>query len=170
MVNVNEFKGKKYFDYIPREKFKVMSKVEQRQFLEKNSFSSLDQDQQDKYIIELKVIEKVLNSSEITLDIPNYINGRSTHINAQIILTSLWVHVKGLMELDEIHETLKCYETAIKMTAKEQLPLIEKLINKSLIPIDRIIPKSLFIMWCKKCWQYLQCAKMQKYPIIPTMN
>lgn len=33
--------------------------------------------------------------------------------------------------------------------------------------MDRIIPRSLFIMWCKKCWQYLQCAKMQKYPVVP---
>lgn len=74
-------------------------------------------------------------------------------------MTSLWVHYKGLMELDEIHEALKCYETTLKSIASEQLPLVEKLINRSLIPMDRIIPKSLFIMWCKKCWQFLKSAK-----------
>lgn len=115
----------------------------------------------------MRVIEKVLSSTELCMDIPNYINGRSTQLNAQIVLTSLWVHIKGLMEMDEIHETMKCFETAIKQTAKEQLPLIERLINRSLIPMDRIIPRSLFVMWCKKCWQFLQCAKMQKYPVIP---
>jgi hypothetical protein len=91
-----------------------MPKSEQSKFLEQNSFNALEMDRLEKVSIEMKVIEKVLSSSEINLDIPNYINGRSTQINSQIIMTSLWIHIKGYMELDEIHEALKCYETTLK--------------------------------------------------------
>ena len=110
---------KKVFEFMPREELRQLSKQAQRKFHERNSLDSMDPDQLEKFTIEMKIIEKVLNGSEINLDIPNYINGRSTQVNSQIILVALWIHIKGFMELDELHEAVKCYESGVKTAAKE---------------------------------------------------
>jgi|TARA_B110000285_G_C15078970_1_gene592363 hypothetical protein len=28
--------------------------------------------------------------------------------------------------------------------------------------VGRAVPTSMFIMWCKKCWQFLECAEINK--------
>ena len=28
--------------------------------------------------------------------------------------------------------------------------------------VGRALPTSMFIMWCKKCWQFLECAEINK--------
>ena len=55
-----------------------------------------------------------------------------------------------------------CFETAIKKNGSELLPLTEKIINDSLRPLGKVIPSGLFILWCKKCWQFLNCSKVAK--------
>ena len=29
------------------------------------------------------------------------------------------------------------------------------------MPLSRALPQSMFIMWCKKCWKYLECAEIK---------
>jgi len=41
------------------------------------------------------------------------------------------------------------------------LPLSERLISESLISVNLVLPKAIFIMWCKKCWQFLEAAKIK---------
>lgn len=62
------------------------------------------------------------------------------------------------MEPKEIHEALIAYETKIFTLGIENLPLVEKVISESLRGIGKAIPSSLFIMWCKKCWPFLDSA------------
>lgn len=136
-----------------------MSALEQQLFLKENSFNNLDALMLENYKLDMKIVGKVLTSNGVALDIPYNINGRTTQINSQIVLTSLWIYIKQFMDLDEIHEIMKAYEQGIKEAAKEMLPLTEININTALRPIGRVMPQSLLIMWCKKCWQFLECAK-----------
>jgi hypothetical protein len=74
------------------------------------------------------------------------------------------------MDPKEIHECLLAFETKIKSLNIDNMPLSEKIVDDSLRSIGKVIPKSLFIMWCKKCWQFLDCAKILGDQIINQKN
>ena len=109
---------------------------------------------------DVQLVERVLSDAKLITEIPNYVNGRPTNLNVKIIKTGLWIWKKNLMEPREIHECLIAFETKIKQIKSENMPLSEKVVDDSLRSIGKVIPKSLFIMWCKKCWQFLECAKI----------
>jgi hypothetical protein len=44
------------------------------------------------------VLEKVLSDPRLNVDIPNYINGRPTNLNSSLILTTVWLTQKNLMD------------------------------------------------------------------------
>ena len=98
------------------------------------------------------------------IEIPNYVNGKPSSLNAELIKTALWLRHKGFMESEEMHNALKCYETSNLATGSEMMQLTEKVVNTSLRPLGRIVPTSLFVMWCKKCWQFLTSSKTIKMP------
>lgn len=29
------------------------------------------------------------------------------------------------------------------------------------MPLSRVLPTNMFIMWCKKCWRYLECSEIK---------
>lgn len=91
-------------------------------------------------------------------------------MNVSIIKTGLWIWCKNLMDPKEIHECLLAFETKIKSLNIDNMPLSEKIVDDSLRSIGKVIPKSLFIMWCKKCWQFLDCAKILGDQIINQKN
>lgn len=109
-------------------------------------------------MISIKTLEGVLSSSNIIIDIPNYVNGRSTSINVEMIKTSIWIYKKGLMDCKEIHSGLYSYETQCKTMGVEILNLSDKLIKGSLRTVGKIIPTPMFTMWCKKCWSFIDSA------------
>ena len=108
------------------------------------------------------MIEAVLSSQKLVIDIPNYVNGRPTAINAQLIKTSIWLIQKNYMQPQEIHNVLVAFEMQCKPMKTTHLPLSEKIMTASLISVGRAIPRSLFIMWCKKCWKFLECSKIKQ--------
>ena len=118
----------------------------------------LPRDEQSRYQISIKTLEGVLSSSNIIIDIPNYVNGRSTAINAEMIKTSIWIYKKGLMDCNEIHAGLNSYETQSKTQGAEILNLSDKVIKDSLRTVGKIIPTPMFTMWCKKCWPFIDSA------------
>jgi hypothetical protein len=109
-------------------------------------------------MISIRTVEHVLSSSSLIIDIPNYVNGRSTAINAEMIKTSIWIYKKGLMDCNEIHRGLNSYETLAKSSGTEILNLSDKIIKDSLRTIGKIIPTPMFTMWCKKCWSFIDSA------------
>tara|TARA_B110000285_G_scaffold61650_1_gene70962 strand:- start:1853 stop:2110 length:258 start_codon:yes stop_codon:yes gene_type:complete len=55
------------------------------------------------------------------------------------------------------------FETKVKeMGTDKNLPLSEKIIGEALRPIGLSIPLSMLHMWCKKCWNYLDCAAIEQ--------
>lgn len=66
------------FKYVTREEFNSMRACEKDAYKKENSFNKLHWEEQDNFKIETKMIEKVLNSTGLLLDIPNTINGRTT--------------------------------------------------------------------------------------------
>ena len=58
-----------------------MTKAEIRQFQQKNSFESLPALELRNFKVDMTVLEKVLNSQKIIIEIPDYISGRATNIN-----------------------------------------------------------------------------------------
>ena len=109
---------------------------------------------------DLSTVEKVLSDGKLVVKIPNYISGRPTNMNVSIIKTGLWIWSKNIMEPKDIHECLIAFEIMCKQLKSDSMPLSEKIVDESLRSIGKVIPKSLFIMWCKKCWQFLDCAKI----------
>ena len=104
------------------------------------------------------MLEGVLSSSSIIIDIPNYVNGRSTAVNVDMIKTSIWIYKRGLMDCNELKKGLMGYEIQCKTLGIELLSLSDKCIKESLRPIGKIIPTPMFTMWCKKCWPFIDSA------------
>lgn len=140
------------------DKLAAMAPEDRRQFEAANCFEVLSKEEQDNYKLPLRLVEQVLSSQALILAIPNYTNARSTAINVQLIKACIWIWQKGLMEPKDIHDVLTAYETKIFTLGIETLPLVEKVIAESLRGIGKAIPSSLFIMWCKKCWAFLDSA------------
>ena len=103
-----------FFEVLSPEEEAQMSKADIRAFRTKNSFKALLPEEQDDYKLDLRLVEKVLSSSRLIMDIPDYVNGRSTAVNAELIKVSLWIWDKQFIELEEIHMAFQCYETALK--------------------------------------------------------
>ena len=113
-----------------------------------NMFSQMSVEDQYMYMIDISMVEKVLSSKKLMIDIPNYVNGRPTHINAELIKASVWLMTKSVMTNKEIHNCLLAYETKCKQLRLEELPLNIKVINASLRHMGKVIPNSLFRLWC----------------------
>ena len=103
-------------------------------------------------------IERILSDRKIFVTTPDYVNGRSTQVNIELIKTTLAVFLKGFLDFNQIHEILLAFDTKCKELDTDMLPLDENVINNSLRPIGLILPSSFFYMWCKKCAQYLNCT------------
>lgn len=82
------------FQYISREDFNKLSALDQQLFLKDNSFINLDSLALDNYKLDMRLVGKVLTSNGVALDIPYNINGRTTQVNQQIVLTALWIYIK----------------------------------------------------------------------------
>ena len=100
--------------------------------------------------MDIRLIEQVLSSQQLINDIPNYINGRSAQNNLKLIKTAIWVFVNNIMDPEEIHKTLLAFETTVKRLNSETVALSEKVVNKILRSNGKVIPSSLFKMWCKR--------------------
>ena len=100
------------FEYLSDERRLTLTPAELRAFEEKNSFTSLEMHEQLNYKIEIIHLEKVLSSQKLEIEIPNYVNGRPSSINSELIKTALWIWLKTFMEPEEMHMVLKCYDTA----------------------------------------------------------
>jgi hypothetical protein len=71
--------------------------------------------------------------------------------------------MKGYLNYQQIHEIMIAFETKVKeMGTDKNLPLSEKIIGEALRPIGLSIPLSMLHMWCKKCWNYLDCAAIEQ--------
>ena len=127
-----------------------------------NPLALLDDDACDKFKIDICMIEKVLSSHDLFVNVPNYVNGKSTSVNINLIKTSLAILMKGYLTFQQIHEIMIAFDTKVKELGTDNvLPLTEKTINESLRPIGLSIPQSLFHMWIKKCWNFLKCATIE---------
>ena len=111
--------------------------------------------------MDTRLIEQVLSSQQLINDIPNYINGRSAQNNLKLIKTAIWVFVNNFMDPEEIHKTLLAFEATVKRLNSETVALSEKVVNKILRSNGKVIPSSLFKMWCKRRWHFLETSKIQ---------
>ena len=74
------------------------------------TYGHLSKEEQERKILNIDMIEAVLSSQKLVIDIPNYVNGRPTPINAALIKTSLWLMLKHYMSPQEVHEVLVAFE------------------------------------------------------------
>jgi len=56
------------------------------------------------------------------------------------------------------HATIIAFESKLKTIKLEFLPLDLDIINETLNSVNLVLSKSMFLYWCKKCWNYLECA------------
>jgi hypothetical protein len=66
--------------------------------------------EKDKYMIKISMIDQILMDEKLNIEIPNYINGRPTKINALLIETAIWLILKNYMNEGEIHSTMVAFE------------------------------------------------------------
>lgn len=81
-------------------------------------FENLTLDQQNNYMIDLFILEKVLSDPKLNVDIPNYINGRPTNLNSSLVLTTVWLTQKNFMQPSEVHQCLIAFESMIIKTKR----------------------------------------------------
>jgi hypothetical protein len=114
-------------------------------------------------MFKVSMVDSILMDEKLNIEIPNYINGRPTRVNALLIQTSIWLIQKNYMSEGDIHSSLIVFEQMIKTLnlQQQQLPLSEKVIKQALMPLNRAMPQSMLIMWCKKCWRYLECSEIK---------
>ena len=137
-----------------------MSQHKQREFMLKNSFDALPLNYQNNFKLDVSTLDKVFCSQQTSLDISSYVNGRSSQNNLSMIRMALWLYIKNIMDFDEIHRALLSFDAMTKRLNVENLPLSERLISEIQRTDGKVIPPSLFKMWCKRCWSYLESAKV----------
>jgi hypothetical protein len=76
--------------------------------------------EKDNYMLKVSMIDSILMDEKLNIEIPNYINGRPTKINALLIRTSIWLTLKNYMDEGEIHATLVAFEQMIKTLHLQQ--------------------------------------------------
>ena len=111
--------------------------------------------------IDIAQIDKILSSPQLLQTIPNFVNGRQTASNVNLIKTSLVIITRGFMDFKQLHEIMVAYETKCKDISNETPPLNFDIIQSSLRPIGLAIIKIIFQIWSKKCWQFLDCAQIE---------
>ena len=65
-------------------------------------------------MFKVSMIESILMDEKLNIEIPNYINGRPTRVNALLIQTSIWLIQKNYMSEGDIHNSLIAFEQMIK--------------------------------------------------------
>lgn len=121
------------------------------------SFHHLTDEQKNAFMIDIPLLIEVLKSGKLLSGIPSYVNGRNGNMNLNVINTSLWLFIMNILTMKEIHTIMIAFETMAKTQKIESLPLNLSFINKTLIPLNKQLPLSLFMYWCKKCCKFLQC-------------
>jgi hypothetical protein len=76
--------------------------------------------ERDHYMLQVSMIDQILMDEKMNIEIPNYINGRPTKINALLIRTAIWLVLKNYMNEGEIHNTLVAFEQQIKTLNLQQ--------------------------------------------------
>ena len=129
---------------------------------DERSFKKFSNHQQDNYQLPIWMMQEVLSDEKLVVLIPNYVNGRPTKINTKLIMAAIWLSHRNFMEMAEMHELLMSYDNTCKSLNQPKIPLQESLVQETLMTVGRALPTSMFIMWCKKCWQFLECAEINK--------
>jgi len=120
------------------------------------NFDDLSPVECEKIKFEVSHVERILSSRDLFVNTPDYVNGRSTVVNIELMKTALALMTRGLLDFRSIHEILIAFDTKCKeLDTDSMMPLNEKIIDDSLRPIGLSLPPSVFQMWCRKCWQYL---------------
>lgn len=55
------------------------------------NFGAMSRAEGDNYMLKVSMIDGILLDEKLNIEIPNYINGRPTKINALLIRTSIWL-------------------------------------------------------------------------------
>ena len=53
------------------------------------------------------------------------------------------------------------FEGKCKALKLDYMPLHEEIIQQSLLSVGLVLPNSFFMIWCKRCWKFLECAKIK---------
>lgn len=80
-------------------------------------------------------------------------------MNIQLIETAVWLAATKVMAPTDIHKALVACETKGKAIQRNILPLREDVVADAMLSNNRILPKSLYLYWCKKCFNFLECSK-----------
>ena len=87
----------------------------------------------------------MLSSRDLFVQTPDYVNGRSTTVNLELMKTALALMVRGFLDFRAIHEILIAFDTKCKeLDSDNMMPLNEKIIDESLRPIGLALPSSLY--------------------------
>ena len=62
------------------------------------------------------------------------------------------------MTPQEVHDCLLAFEAQVSAIKLQYLPYNFKMITKVLQGVNKAISHSMFTMWVKKCWKYLECS------------
>ena len=70
--------------------------------------------------------------------------------------------MRGYLSFRQIHDALMAFDVKCKQLNSDSiLPLREDVLMDTLRPMGISLPSSLFIMWCKKCWRFLEYAAIE---------
>ena len=102
---------------------------------------------------------RVLKEPRLLDGIPSYVNSRPVAMNIQLIETAIWLAVTKIMAPSDIHKALVACETKGKALQRNILPLLEDVLADAMLANNRVLPRSLYLYWCKKCFNFLECSK-----------
>lgn len=124
------------------------------------SLNNISKFEEEIFHIELGLFMRIMRDPKLMDGIPSYVNSRPIAMNIQLIETVVWLTVKKLLPLQEIHKAVVACEAQGKALQRNILPLQMDILNEAMISNNRILPKSLFLYWCKKCYNFLECSKL----------
>ena len=118
----------------------------------------LSNNETDKFIIKINLLNHIFCSRSFFIAIPNYMNQWSTISNINLIKTAIVIYVKGIYPITKIHEIVLAFEYKCRQNSSETIPLNLRIINQTVRHLNIAIPKNLLLYWNQKCWQLLDCA------------
>jgi len=122
-------------------------------------FAHLTQEDEEAVQIELSALVALLRDPKMIDGTPSFVNARPAAMNLKLIETCAWLWSRTFMSQACIHAAIIALETRLKALSAEKLPLDLEVINATIMSTNRIIPKSMFLYWSQKCWNFLECAK-----------
>jgi len=107
-------------------------------------FSDLRSDEIERQLVDMTFIEQLLSSRNIFNRVPNFVNGRQTKLNVDLIKTSLVIVTRGFMDFRQLREAMNGFETHCKSINSDTLPLNEKSVQEAIRPIGLSLTTMVF--------------------------